>query len=228
MLVGNIYRIQGEMPQAVAAHRKAIALFAALVQQYPGSPVYHQELALGYHTLGQELQGVGLFESASGAFRQAIEHYEQAVQDPWMTRAHNNYAWLLVTCPQQQFCDPARASALAQHAIDVASCPTASWCSSCWNTLGVARYRLGDWRGAIEALEKSCALNNEGESIDWFFLAMAHWKLGDKDKAHFWYQKAVPGKNSTAEPMSRYHAEAAALLGMTCEPSSSSPTSPRK
>ena len=34
-------------------------------------------------------------------------------------------------------------------------------------------------------------LRNGGDSFDWFFLAMAHWRLGEKDKAREWYERAV-------------------------------------
>ena len=52
---------------------------------------------------------------------------------------------------------------------------------------------------------------NEG-----FFLAMAHWQLGEKDKAREWFDKAVKwmdkGKKDDAE-LKRFRAEAAELLG---------------
>ena len=61
-------------------------------------------------------------------------------------------------------------------------------------------------------------LRNGGDSFDWFFLAMAHWRLGEKDKAREWYDRAVrwmdknPSKN---EELRRFRAEAAELLGLT-------------
>jgi len=36
-----------------------------------------------------------------------------------------------------------------------------------WNTLGVARYRVGDWSGAIEALNESMDLRSGGDALDW-------------------------------------------------------------
>jgi uncharacterized protein HemY len=60
-----------------------------------------------------------------------------------------------------------------------------------WSTLGMARYRAGKFRGAIEALEQSARLRDGGDGYDLFFLAMAHWQLGDKEQARQWYDKAV-------------------------------------
>jgi serine/threonine protein kinase len=218
LFVAHIYRLQEDMPQSLAANRKAIQVLTDLVAEYPTSAVYHHELALAYHTLGQQLHGGGQPEGAAAAFREAVAHYEASLQDSQLTTAYNNFAWFLITCPQAPFRSPTRAITLVEYALSAWPCPTAPWCSSCWNTLGVARYRVGEWYGAVEALEKSMALNSGGESIDWFFLAMAHWQLGEKAKAREYYAKAVGGTNSTIEPMSPYHAEAAALLGETLEP----------
>ena len=76
------------------------------------------------------------------------------------------------------------------------------------------------WKDSIEALEKSCALEDDpkgGGAFQWFFLAMAHWRLGDKDKARDFYDRAVGGtdKNQPGdETLPRFRAEAAELLEM--------------
>jgi hypothetical protein len=60
-------------------------------------------------------------------------------------------------------------------------------------------------------------LNKGGDGNDWFFLAMAHWRLGDKPQARSWYGKAVSWmeKNQPRnEELMRFRAEAAALLGV--------------
>ena len=87
-----------------------------------------------------------------------------------------------------------------------------------WNTLGVVRYRAGDWKAAIEALTKSMdLLPGQQESFNTFFLAMAHWQLGDKSQARSWYDKAVSwmekNQPKNAE-LIRFRDEAAALLGV--------------
>ena len=58
-------------------------------------------------------------------------------------------------------------------------------------------------------------LRKGGDSFDWFFLAMAHWQLGEKDKAREWYDRAVQwmDKNQPKnEELRRFRAEAAELL----------------
>ena len=85
------------------------------------------------------------------------------------------------------------------------------------NTLGVAHYRAGDWKAAIVALEKSMKLRKGGDSKHWFFLAMAHWRLGAKDKAREWYDRAVRWMDDNQpkdEELRRFRAEAEDVLGL--------------
>ena len=44
---------------------------------------------------------------------------------------------------------------------------------------------------AIDELEKAMSLRKGGDSFDWFVLAMAHCRLGDRDKARRWFERAV-------------------------------------
>jgi hypothetical protein len=60
-------------------------------------------------------------------------------------------------------------------------------------------------------------LRKGGDSFDWFFLAMAHEKLGDKEKARQWYDRATRwmDKNQfTNEELASFRAEAAQVLGV--------------
>ncbi len=59
------------------------------------------------------------------------------------------------------------------------------------------------------------AARNGGDSFDWFFLAMTHWQLGNKDEARKWHAKAIEwmDKNAPAnEELKRFRAEGAELL----------------
>ena len=84
----------------------------------------------------------------------------------------------------------------------------------------MAQYRAGDWKEAIAALEKSTSFAPRRRWLNWFFLAMAHWQLGDKDEARKWYDKGVEwmDKNQPKnEELRRFRAEAAELLGIERE-----------
>ncbi len=58
-------------------------------------------------------------------------------------------------------------------------------------------------------------LRKGGDPTDWFFLAMAHVRLGDKDQPRKWHQKAVEWmdkKQSQDEELRQFRAESAQLL----------------
>jgi hypothetical protein len=54
-----------------------------------------------------------------------------------------------------------------------------------------------------------------GTSFDWFFVAMAHWRLGDHNKARIWFDRAVQWINRHKphdDELFRFRAEAQAML----------------
>jgi serine/threonine protein kinase len=158
------------------------------------------------------VQSRGYLERAEGLAREAVAGVASG-EDP---RLLNGVAWFLATCTEPRFRDPARAVELARKAAE-----RAPHAGTNWETLGVARYRAGDWTGALEALEKSMQLSNGGRPADWFFLAMAHWQKGDKGTARSAYDKAVQWmeKNKSQDDKLRsFRAETAALLGVTDQP----------
>jgi superkiller protein 3 len=84
-----------------------------------------------------------------------------------------------------------------------------------WNTIGAVHYRAGNWKEAIAALERSVELLQGGDSFDRFYLAMAHWQVGEKGKARKWFDAAVQwmDKNQPkSEELRRLRAEAEGLL----------------
>jgi tetratricopeptide (TPR) repeat protein len=122
----------------------------------------------------------------------------------------NNLAWLLATCPDPALRDPDEAVALATKAVELTRER-----GSHWRALGVAQYRARHWKAAVEALDQSMRLGHGGNVIDWLFLAMAHWQLGEKDVARNWYARAAEwmAKNQPQnEELRRFRTEAEELL----------------
>ncbi|HZU37491.1 MAG TPA: tetratricopeptide repeat protein, partial [Gemmataceae bacterium] len=135
--------------------------------------------------------------------------------------ALNTLAWTCATSPDASLRDPQRAVRLAQYATTIM--PREGFYV---NTLGVAHHRAGHWKEAIAALTKSMELEKGAlEAFDTFFLAMAHWQLGEKEKARQWYDRAVQwtethryqlqANEEWPEELQRFRAEAAKLLGIT-------------
>jgi tetratricopeptide (TPR) repeat protein len=144
-------------------------------------------------------------------YEKAIADYSEAIQlNPKSGYFHNALARLLATCPESRSRDTGRAIELAKKAVQLL--PNEG---NFWNTLGVAQYREGSFKDAVTSLEKSMEIQNGGKSLDWFFLAMAHWQLGDKDQAERWYGQAVRWMEKNApqdEELRRFAAEAAELM----------------
>jgi tetratricopeptide (TPR) repeat protein len=125
----------------------------------------------------------------------------------------NNLAWCLATAPDESLRDTARAVHYAAKAVEQA--PQ----NECFRgTLGTARYSAGDWRGAIADLETAISLRkaeDAANAFEGFVLAMAHWQIGEKNKAQAWFVRAVEWmeKGDLGNPdLKRFRVQAAALL----------------
>ena len=60
-----------------------------------------------------------------------------------------------------------------------------------WGTLGIAHYRAGQWGDALTAFQEATKLRNGDDSLEWFYLAMIHWRLGEEEQARKWYDQAL-------------------------------------
>ncbi len=158
----------------------------------------------------------------SGQWDKAVAEYAKAIElTPDDAILWNNQAWLLATCPDAKVRDAPGAVSRAKKALELQPQE-----GIYWNTLGVAHYRMGDWKDAVTILENSMEiLNGPFESFNTFFLAMAHWKLGEKEQARKWYDQAVqwmeknqPRNEEQSEELRRFRAEAAELLGIKDRP----------
>jgi serine/threonine protein kinase/tetratricopeptide (TPR) repeat protein len=156
-----------------------------------------------------------------GRYGDAIKRYEEAFDvlrrtkpgHPRTMSAQNALAWRLATAPDTKARDARRAVALAKELAE-----RSPEDATAWNTLGVASYRADDFKGTVAALEKSEALA-PGQSLGYnaVFLAMAHWKLGEKDTARQCYDRAVSWFETTKpddRQIVQFRAEAAQLLGI--------------
>ena len=81
------------------------------------------------------------------------------------------------------------------------------------NTLGVALYRNGDWRKAIDALQDSVDLGADVPH-NWLFIAMAKWQQGNRESARSLLAKSIAWreKNKPDDELKRFFAEAEKLI----------------
>jgi tetratricopeptide (TPR) repeat protein len=182
----------GKTQDAEDARRRLIDFYEKLAIGNSKMPEPRDRLARSHYTLAEMLAQKKRPQEAIEEYRQAIAGWEKLAADfrdkpefrvytarmAVVLSAVNNTAWRLATDANPANRDPGWAVELAKLAVE-----RAPGNGVFANTLGAAQYRAGDWKEAIAALEKSMQLRQGGDSFDWFLLAMAHWQLGDKEKA---------------------------------------------
>ncbi len=203
-LLAELLNHLGRSKEAIDVRRRVIQIYEMLTANFADGPEHRHNLAVSYLELASLLQKLGQMTEAAASFRKALELEDN---DP---AVNNDLAWFLATSPAPSFRDAALALRLAQKAA-VAAPEIANY----RNTLGVAYYRSGNIRAAVAELEKSMSLQAGGTPFDWFFLAMAHWRLGDRDLARTSFTRAeewMANRKSHDEELCRIRAEALAMI----------------
>jgi serine/threonine protein kinase/Tfp pilus assembly protein PilF len=228
--LGRLLLTTGDLDAAVAATQRAIEL---------KSP---QSLHLAYLNLGTIQVEKGDDKAAIAAYQQAMEllpnheafitsvticlvppllrqgEDQQAlsiigkVSESRITSVYNGVAWELATCLNTQQRNPTRAVEFGRQAVQRE--PNNR---DCWNTLGVAHYRADELQDSITALDRSVELSKGGDASDWFFLAMAHGRLGHAQEARRWFDQAVAFVEQMDRPrddLALARTEAAEVLGI--------------
>ena len=151
-------------------------------------------LANRYRMLGRSLKNEGRADDAQSAWRQALGAVAPSLaaqpDSPELRRlwcdCANDLVWL-----QSNSFDPDHdrdldgAVATARRMVEL--CPDEA---IYWNTLGVTYYRAGDAVSAVVALDRAVLLGG-GTAFDDVFLAMAHARLGDRDRARTDLARAI-------------------------------------
>jgi tetratricopeptide (TPR) repeat protein len=208
--LADLLKNTGRQRQAEEVRRRVVGHYETLTADFHEDPNNRRKLLQSYVKLGSARSELGRYGDAIDPYRKALE------LDPESAAANNELGWFLATCPESRWRDPAQAVRLAQKAVTAS--PEAG---NYWNTLGVAHYRNGDAKAAVAALETSMRLRSGGDSFDWFFLAMAHSRLGDRDQARMWLHRAAQWMDQHPPPhdeLGRFRAEATALVGEAGKP----------
>jgi tetratricopeptide (TPR) repeat protein len=211
LTLGWVLESSSQIALAEWTYREALALQEKLQADYPLHPDSWHHLARGRAYLGAVLQEQDKLADAEEMFRAAKCAFRDGLNArPDYPEGNNDFAWFLVTCPQQQFRDAKQALALAKKAF-AAQPKTVSY----WTTLGTAHYRNGNWSDALDVLGKATTDLSRPSAATRFVLAMTHWQLGAKDDAlrHFDQAVVLSAENNNLVTR-RFQAEAAALLGI--------------
>jgi tetratricopeptide (TPR) repeat protein len=204
--LANCHNALGEHAESLRLHQAALAGRRA-------------RLGADHHHTLQSLNNVAAAYAALGRHAEALKSYEETLalrkgklrpDHPDTLRSLNHVAWLLVNSPDPKLWNPNKALELAKEAVKLAPGN-----GGYRNTLGAAYYRVGDWKSAVKELTESMRLRKGGDSADWFFLAMAYWRLGDRDQGRMRFDQAVQWMEKNQphdEELRRIREEAAALV----------------
>jgi tetratricopeptide (TPR) repeat protein len=230
--LGETIWLRGRAEEAVGPLLESLEHNQRLADESPEVLEYRNRVAGSLDTLAGPLATMGRDQEAVDARRRIVAIFRSLRED---NPAHDyesplilhqrRLALLLANCADPRVRNPGEALQLVKEAVKARPRDGANW-----NALGMAEYRSGDWEAAIRALERSLELRAGGDASDWFFLAMAHWRRGEKEKARHWHDKVetwlrqnvgddkVVSSLAQDKPnewdLRRYRAEAAALLGL--------------
>jgi eukaryotic-like serine/threonine-protein kinase len=187
---------KGLVDESIAAFRRVIVLDP----QYPSA---HQKLSGLLSMKGQLDEAIAVCRASPPEWSDKGER---------LARLLNDRAWQLSTQADRQGRDPSYAVNLASEAVTRQPANGAYW-----ETLGVARYRAGQWKEAVEALERWAELNAPGQGAGSFFLAMGYRRLGKEKEARTRYDRVarwMDQAQSQNEELRRFRTEAEELLGL--------------
>jgi tetratricopeptide (TPR) repeat protein len=205
-LLGELLAGRGQWEKASEEYRKAIELNPKNAVTWNARGRAYLELhqydkALADYSKAIELDpkvtlvwvNRGLAYCRLHQYDKDLADYNKALAlEPIRPIIQNNLALLLATCPEAKIRDPKRAAQLAEKAVK--ALPKDPYV---WTTLGIARYRAGDWKGATQALEEALKLLRATRGFDrevgrsLFFLAMAQQQLGQGQEARQAYDRAL-------------------------------------
>jgi hypothetical protein len=208
-----LLRTSGRLTSNLDCLEKLVALREGLTRDFPARRLYRKSVTYNQAELCELLAAAGRPLEAEKVRRSLEDNYNRILQDePGDSRACNNLAWLLASRADAPSHSTTRAVELAERAVAHAAKP-----GEYWNTLGLARYRAGEWKAAAAALEESARLRSGGDAYDWLLLAMARWQLGDRVEARRNYDRSLEWISKQAaqnHELARIRGEAARLLGL--------------
>jgi tetratricopeptide (TPR) repeat protein len=207
--LSQVLAAKGDLEQAIAVFREETARKPQVADVYFYLGAFVKDKAERLLKQGKTAEAEALCQEAVAAWQKAARLRPSAL-------GNINLAWIFTTCSLPKLRDPVRALEAAHKAVDLAPQSELAW-----QVLGWAEYRSGHWQASALALEKSMDLQKDpkgGDPWQWFWLAMAHARLGHPEEARKWYHRAVawvdrqdPRAANTQEAR-RFQAEAAALL----------------
>jgi serine/threonine-protein kinase len=193
----------GQFESARRAFSRSLAIHQRLFVDGRGVLL---DVFLSQRGLCEALEALGRPGEADATYRQGLQVFEQLAKDlpaPYHCCALARY---LVDSRRPELANPSRAVQLASEALRTvqrnpsAGCPVVE----CWKALGRAQFRAGAYEAArqcftnVATIQANTRTSQTAEDhFDLFFLAMACHRLGDRENARLWYERALAAKQDT-------------------------------
>jgi serine/threonine protein kinase/tetratricopeptide (TPR) repeat protein len=182
--LGRILEDAGRLSEAEGYYREMLTSQESLLAARPRVARYRYGVLCARTHLGEVLWGSDRRAEAQDQYRRV--RLLGADLGPDERQSRDELAWFLATCPDRGFRDGAEAVRIARRLVEEEPRNPRHQL-----TFGLACDSAGDWRGAIEALERQQPDFIRSDVLSNLLLARAHWRLGQADEARRCYQQAL-------------------------------------
>jgi tetratricopeptide (TPR) repeat protein len=208
---GELLKIAGKLADAEQLYPRALAVQQKVVIDAPADPSFRETLALIHLHLATARALMDKRAQAAQDLKEGVAVFNKLLaENPHVAKYRHELAWFLANFPDDQLRDPRRALDLLKLELEHQSQE-----AGVWLTAGIARYRLGKWDAALEALKHAIKLRKGGDGNDWFYVAFAHAQLRQGEQASKAFERAVQWmeRNRPNDPeLRRLRTEATAVL----------------
>jgi eukaryotic-like serine/threonine-protein kinase len=186
-----------DLEGAIAAHERAVASWreSGILSDLSNAGAAHWRIGELHYAQRRPAEGD---EHLARALAQFEAIAQRLPNEPF---AHERLITFLCTCPNVAMRDYGEAARLAERvAVPI---------EGLWRELSLARWRIGDWAGAEDAIRKSMQLRGGGDAIDWLLLAAVLRGAGRQEEAETFLARA---ENAIEERMPIYYGEISVLV----------------
>jgi tetratricopeptide (TPR) repeat protein len=181
--LAQVLHRRGSDDQAAEAMGKSMQILGDLLAEFPDVPGYRSVIAHVQQRAGEIYREMGRIPESDDAFRRAAQLWGGIVEEGASPADLEAYAWFLAACPSLEHRDPQEARKLAENAL-----LQAPQNPRYRGTLAAAHYRAGDWESVLSVVPGDLMQPSDGDARAWFFRAMAHAKLDNREAAAQDYQ----------------------------------------
>ena len=154
MDLGTLYAQTDRHELADQLWREAIQSLGELSDDFPMNSLYRQGHLHTYLNLISHLINTGKHVEAADACRNALQAHAGN------STIHEHLARLLLESPAPELHDFTQGLEHAKKAVEYESSNSGNW-----RLLGIARYRTGDWRGAVQAIQRCFEMNQRSVGL---------------------------------------------------------------